>query len=69
MLYFSTDGYYSQIGGKKQHRFTRGSFINLIESMHQQTLPEQKFVLEKVFKEWKGVNRQTDDVFVMGLRL
>jgi len=69
MIYFFTDGYYRQLGGKKNKKFMRSSLSSLLKSMHKQTLKEQKFILEKVLMEWKGKNALTDDVLVVGLKV
>lgn len=69
MIYFFTDGYYRQLGGKKNKKFMRSSLSNLLKSMHKQTLTQQKFILEKVLMEWKGKNMLTDDVLVVGLKV
>lgn len=69
MIYLATDGYYHQIGGNSNKKFMRESMISLFESMQNQTLTEQKFILEKVFNEWKGKQSQTDDALVLGIRL
>jgi serine phosphatase RsbU (regulator of sigma subunit) len=69
MIYLSTDGYYSQLGGRKNKKFLRSSLGSLIKSIHSQSVKEQKFILEKVFQEWKSRGEQTDDVLVVGMRL
>ena len=69
MIYLSSDGYYRQLGGKKNKKFLRSSFINLLKSMHHQKIKEQEFVLKKVFQEWKSHEAQTDDILVIGVRL
>jgi serine phosphatase RsbU (regulator of sigma subunit) len=69
MIYLSTDGYYSQIGGKKNKKFLRSSLMNLLKSIFNHELKEQQFILEKVFHEWKSREEQTDDVLIMGFRL
>jgi len=69
MIYLASDGYYSQFGGRKNKKFMRSSLISLFKTMYNQHVSEQRFILEKVFKEWKGRNSQTDDVLVIGMRL
>ncbi len=69
MIYLATDGFQHQIGGNASKKFMRESMISLFESMQHQTLTEQKFIIEKVFKEWKGKHPQTDDTLVLGVRI
>lgn len=69
MMYLTSDGFERQLGGKDPKKFMRSSLHSLFKSMYNQPLSEQKFVLEKVFKEWKGKNPQTDDVLVLGVKI
>lgn len=69
MIYLASDGYYVQFGGRKNKKFMRSSLISLFKTMYDQHVSEQRFILDKVFKEWKGRNSQTDDVLVIGMRL
>ncbi len=69
MIYFITDGYYRQLGGKQDKKFMRRSVTSLLKSMHHQSLTEQKLILDKVLKEWQGKNPLTDDVLVVGIRM
>jgi len=69
MIYLSSDGYYGQLGGKKNKKFLRASLNNLLNTIYNQEIEEQQFIIEKVFQEWKAHEEQTDDVLVMGFRL
>lgn len=70
IVYASSDGYTDQFGGdtgnKKYHKSTFER--NLLKNCH---LPfeEQKAILIKEFKEWKGEQEQTDDVHILGIEL
>jgi serine phosphatase RsbU (regulator of sigma subunit) len=69
MIYMFSDGFQRQLGGKKNKKFMRSSLINLLGSMYQQPLTEQKFILEKVLMEWKGKNAFTDDILAVGVQV
>ncbi len=69
MIYFYSDGYYSQLGGGKGHKFMKKNFRKLLEEVAPLPLEKQKQILEQRFDEWKGDGRQTDDVTVMGIKL
>ncbi len=69
MLYLYSDGYYSQLGGEKAHKFMKKNFKRLLEDIAQLPLKEQKQILEQRLEQWRGEMRQTDDVTVMGIRL
>ncbi len=69
MIYLYSDGFYSQLGGKKGHKFMKKNFRRLLEKIAHLPVEEQKEQLDTQFEQWKGDTRQTDDVTVMGIRL
>jgi serine phosphatase RsbU (regulator of sigma subunit) len=69
MIYLFSDGYRDQFGGKDNKKFMSKKFNDLLLSIHQRPLLEQKDILDKTIEEWKGNHPQTDDILVMGLRL
>ncbi len=69
MLFLSTDGFQNQYGGKSNKKFMRPAFLKLLTSVGKQKVEEQHFVIEKVFKDWKGRKEQTEDVLVIGLQM
>jgi serine phosphatase RsbU (regulator of sigma subunit) len=71
MLYFFSDGYADQFGGPKGKKFRYGPFKQLLASIHQKPLEEQKQDLEGTFEDWKEESQQEqiDDVVVIGVRL
>jgi len=68
-LYFYTDGYYDQFGGKNGRKFLSGNFKKMLLKIQDKTLPEQKIILEKTLASWKGDNNQVDDITVLGIRI
>ncbi len=46
-----------------------GNFKKLLLEISEKTLSEQKQVLEQRFENWKGKEKQTDDILVMGIRV
>jgi PAS domain S-box-containing protein len=69
MLYMYTDGYQDQFGGARGKKFMPSQLIDLFGKVHRLTDEEQKDILVNTFSSWKGNNKQTDDVLVMGLGL
>jgi hypothetical protein len=71
MLYFFSDGYADQFGGPKGKKFRYGPFKQLLASLHEKPLEEQKQELDKSFEDWKAESQQEqiDDVVVIGVRL
>ena len=68
-LYLFTDGYADQFGGPKGKKFKYKQLQQLLASLHDMPLQEQKRILEDSIKEWKGRNDQTDDILILGLKV
>ncbi len=69
VLYFFSDGYADQFGGKRKEKFKTKRLKELFLTNHKKNMSEQKQLLEKKFEQWKGSNGQIDDVLVMGIRI
>ncbi len=68
-IYLFSDGYQDQFGGPQNRKFMTKRFRELILSMHNLPMPEQKQIIEQTIKDWIGDYAQTDDITVMGVRL
>ncbi|MEM6299563.1 MAG: SpoIIE family protein phosphatase, partial [Bacteroidota bacterium] len=69
-LYLFSDGYSDQIGGgAEQRKFLLARLKKLLLAHAYMSMPEQKRLLIKHFEEWKGLNKQIDDVMFMGLKV
>lgn len=68
-IFMFTDGYQDQFGGPKNKKFLASQFKDLL--MNNSKIPMDNFpeLLEMTFDQWKGKNKQVDDVLVMGLKL
>jgi len=69
IFYLFSDGYIDQLGGTERKTFRSRNFKNLLIEIHKLPLPEQKKILEKKFKEWKGEIEQIDDILVLGIKM
>jgi serine phosphatase RsbU (regulator of sigma subunit) len=69
MLYMYSDGYADQFGGPKTKKFKYTQLKELLVSIHNLPLMEQKKKLEKSFIDWKGNNQQIDDVMILGYKV
>jgi len=69
MLYMFTDGYIDQFGGKDRRKFRVTPFREMLVSIHEKPMNEQKQLLEEKFYQWKGSMEQIDDVLVFGFRI
>jgi serine phosphatase RsbU (regulator of sigma subunit) len=68
MLYMCTDGFMDQSGGSNNKRLTSGKFKELLTHMQAYPVHLQKQFMEDEFEQWKGAQKQKDDVLVMGIK-
>ncbi|OQA97292.1 MAG: Phosphoserine phosphatase RsbU [Bacteroidetes bacterium ADurb.Bin217] len=68
-FYLFSDGYQDQFGGKSNKKFQASRFKELLFESRNVSMKEQFEILNTTFEEWKGTNRQIDDVLVMGIKL
>lgn len=69
ILYLFSDGYADQFGGIRDKKFKYTQLRKLLVSISDQPMNEQYDILKKMFNEWKGFHKQTDDVTVMGIKM
>lgn len=68
-LYFSSDGYYDQFGGKNNSKYMLSRFEQLIEKNNTDSMQNQYKSFNNEFENWKSSNKQIDDILVIGLKL
>lgn len=68
-IYMFSDGYVDQFGGEKDNKFMARNFKNLLLSIHDKPMHEQKEILEQVHNDWKGNQKQTDDILIFGFNI
>ena len=69
MIYMFTDGYADQFGGPKGKKFKYKQLQDLIVSISQKPMKEQKKILEQTIEQWKGGLEQIDDILIIGIRV
>lgn len=69
MLYFFTDGVVDQLGGEDYRRFGTSRLKKVLLSVADQRPEIQEQAILDNFLEWKGMNKQTDDVTLLGIRI
>ncbi|MEK7224668.1 MAG: SpoIIE family protein phosphatase, partial [Bacteroidota bacterium] len=76
VLYTFSDGFHDQFGGPKGKKFSHRRFRELLYSVHDRPMSEQRDMLEKTIEEWKsfpgqhgGHLEQVDDICVIGVRV
>lgn len=68
MLYLYTDGFADQFGGPKGKKYKYRQLNDLLQQIHDKTLPDQKYILQTEFNNWRGELEQVDDVCVVGIK-
>lgn len=65
-FYLFTDGYADQFGGEHNSKFKQHKLLELIRSLHNEQMQEQKEIMTTVFENWKDDQLQIDDVCLLG---
>jgi len=69
VVYTYTDGYADQFGGPKGKKFNYRQVKELLISISNQSLQNQKEILSTNFNTWKGSLDQVDDVCLIGVKV
>ena len=69
LIYIFSDGYVDQFGGERGKKFKAKAFRQLLLSIHDQLMEEQKISIDNAFETWRGSLDQIDDVCVIGVRV
>jgi serine phosphatase RsbU (regulator of sigma subunit) len=67
-LYLSSDGFQDQFGGEQNKKFMVKKLKNLLLEISEKPLAAQKQHIENTFDAWKGNQKQTDDVLLIGIK-
>jgi serine phosphatase RsbU (regulator of sigma subunit) len=65
-VYLTSDGYMDQFGGPEQLKFNLPKFKELLLSLKNKSMADQKNAIDKALQDWKGSGKQIDDVLVVG---
>ncbi|MBI3501028.1 MAG: PAS domain S-box protein [Bacteroidetes bacterium] len=68
-IYLFSDGYADQFGGPKRKKFMYRQLEELLLSIHEKEMNEQKKILDSTIESWKGNLDQIDDILVIGIRI
>jgi ligand-binding sensor domain-containing protein/serine phosphatase RsbU (regulator of sigma subunit) len=69
MMYMYSDGYADQIGGPDNKKFFSTPFRELLLSISNLEMPEQKKKLDQTITDWRGKRSQIDDILIIGIRI
>jgi len=65
-LYFFSDGYVDQFGGKKGNKFGKKAFKNMLLEIHPEPMETQYQSIKYTLDNWQGTRLQIDDIMVLG---
>ncbi len=68
-IYLFSDGYVDQFGGEQGKKFKSRKFKELLLSIQEKSMIEQKTILNETLENWRGTIEQIDDVLIVGSRL
>jgi serine phosphatase RsbU (regulator of sigma subunit) len=68
-IYLFTDGYADQFGGPLGKKFKYKQFQDLLVEIQDNTIAEQKQILNFHHEQWKGDLEQVDDILVIGVKI
>jgi PAS domain S-box-containing protein len=69
-IYLFSDGYPDQFGGPKGKKLKYKGFKEILLSIQQMSIEEQKNALNDTIEEWKWMSEeQTDDILIIGVRV
>ncbi|MEO5603662.1 MAG: SpoIIE family protein phosphatase [Cyclobacteriaceae bacterium] len=67
-IYFCSDGFPDQFGGPQTRKFGQRKMREIMEKIYILPMKEAMQVFEDEWTTWKGHEKQTDDVLLMGVR-
>jgi tetratricopeptide (TPR) repeat protein len=71
-LYIFTDGLQDQFGGNSGtagKKFKKSKLKELLLSVQNKSMNEQKIIIDETFEKWRGDLEQNDDVCIIGVKL
>jgi len=68
-IYTFSDGYADQFGGEKGKKFKGANFKKLLLTIQQESMENQKELINETFENWRGELEQIDDVCVIGVKI
>jgi serine phosphatase RsbU (regulator of sigma subunit) len=68
-FYLFSDGFIDQKGGGENRKFMRRNFKELLLEIQEESMYEQKRILDIRLSEWMEGREQMDDILVVGVRI
>lgn len=69
VIYIFTDGFQDQFGGEKGKKYRPSQLKENLLEIKNETMENQKIILENKFYEWKQDLEQVDDVCIIGVKI
>jgi serine phosphatase RsbU (regulator of sigma subunit) len=68
-FYLFTDGYQDQFGGEHNRKFMSSNMKNLFLEIYQKPMLQQHDILKTTIENWRGKEKQIDDILVVGAKV
>jgi len=68
-VFLFTDGYADQFGGPRGKKFKYKKLQELLVSISDRSMEEQKNILHSTIESWRGELEQVDDILIVGIRI
>jgi PAS domain S-box-containing protein len=68
-VYLFSDGYVDQFGGEEQKKLMSKKFKDILLDMENKEPQIRKSSLDSFIENWKGKNKQTDDILILGITI
>ena len=68
-LYLFSDGIVDQFGGERSKKYSSKRLKQLLESIKNKPMDDQKVLLAKELELWRGENETIDDACILGVRM
>jgi tetratricopeptide (TPR) repeat protein len=69
VFYIFSDGYVDQFGGKRGKKFKPKALRELLLSIQNQPMDQQRELINQAFEKWRGDLEQVDDVCIIGVKV
>jgi PAS domain S-box-containing protein len=67
-IYFSSDGFPDQFGGPEGRKFGPKKVREIIEKVHKLPMTDAMDTFDNEWESWRGEQKQTDDVLLIGIK-